>query len=1234
LAILFGSLLLLQVDVKAQISGCPGALGPNVFPDGDLGSGPEMILPYDPNIAPGYFYFLDPPPVDGAYCIANSTVDWDWFAELFWLDIGDNSPDPNGYMMVVNASHQPGIFYQRTVPVCQNTPYIFAADIINLFLPQFTDAILPNVDFLIDGNVVFSTGDIPMDQQWHTYEFYFTPPPNASQFTFSLRNNAPGGFGNDLALDNISLRFCGPKITLPEIVPLCDGSLQLQPIIAGAPWQLAFYQWQLSNDGGASWQNIPGANNPNLAQPNPQPNQLFRLLMAGTQGNLNEPFCRAVSNETAIEVPVYQSFVTMTTCEGEPVEVGGQWFSTPGQHLVQLTTPAGCDSLITLELTVLPSSDRETTEALCEGEGIWFAGQWLTQTGDYEQVFIGQNGCDSTSVLHLQILPVATTAISASFCTGSSYTFGSEVLTNPGVFQLVLQNSSGCDSIINLTLEVLPAIASQISASICPGSSYAFGNQTLTQAGTYEQLLQTASGCDSTVTLTLTVLPAIASQISASICPGSSYAFGNQQLMQSGTYQQTLQTASGCDSTVTLNLAVLPAITSQISASICPGSSYAFGNQQLTQAGTYQQLLQTASGCDSTVTLTLEVLPAIASQISASICPGSSYAFGNQQLTQAGTYQQLLQTASGCDSTVTLTLEVLPVIASQISASICPGSSYAFGNQQLTQAGTYQQLLQTASGCDSTVTLNLAVVPIIEKSIQATICEGDTYLFHNQQLTTAGLYQQLLQTSTGCDSLVNLELAIAEIPHTSFSKAICEGEQLSFGSLNLNSAGIYEQTFQTLQGCDSLVTLELSIHPSITTQLYVELCEGAAYKGTTYQSDTQLVETFSSQLTGCDSILQTTIKVWKNAKASYTTSLCWGEAFEGVRVFSDTLVVMHGQTWHGCDSTTNYTITVHDRLLPQIQAPTIFCDGEKAPMKVGNYAGYLWSTGSTAPQIEVGEGGLYEVTITDANGCTAKASHLLEVSAMQVQVRTVQPLCAGEDNGELGLDVAGGRAPYYTSLNGGVFQEKVDFTGLKAGSHHVMLRDQAACELERIVYLPDPPSFEMEVLQDTLLLLGETFDLSAISTLPIESYQWSPSISLNCDDCPTPTAFPLTTTQYHLIAKTENGCEAKGAVTLVVRKEDDVYVPNAFSPNGDGTNDFFTVYPGRSVLKINQLQVFDRWGEAVFSVFDAPPFHPATHWHGKFRDMPCQTGVFVWLLEVEYIDGRVGVLKGDLVLVK
>lgn len=70
------------------------------------------------------------------------------------------------------------------------------------------------------------------------------------------------------------------------------------------------------------------------------------------------------------------------------------------------------------------------------------------------------------------------------------------------------------------------------------------------------------------------------------------------------------------------------------------------------------------------------------------------------------------------------------------------------------------------------------------------------------------------------------------------------------------------------------------------------------------------------------------------------------------------------------------------------------------------------------------------------------------------------------------------------------------FYGLKAGHHNVRLRDQAECELQRVVYLPDPPTFEMEVLQDTTLLLGETFHLQAASTLPISAYTWSPPTGL------------------------------------------------------------------------------------------------------------------------------------------
>ena len=176
----------------------------NIFEEGDFGSGEDIFLQEDPGIAPGYVYTAGPPE-DGFYTITNNLGNW---PELFdcWLPVQDNSSDPNGYMMVVNATFEPGIFYEEVVDdLSENTEYEFTADILNLISTD-CDLMDPNVAFLIDGVAQFETGPIVESNGWMSYGFSFTTAPGQTSVQLSLRNNAPGGQGNDLALDNITFR--------------------------------------------------------------------------------------------------------------------------------------------------------------------------------------------------------------------------------------------------------------------------------------------------------------------------------------------------------------------------------------------------------------------------------------------------------------------------------------------------------------------------------------------------------------------------------------------------------------------------------------------------------------------------------------------------------------------------------------------------------------------------------------------------------------------------------------------------------------------------------------------------------------------------------------------------------------------------------------------------------------------------------------------------------------------
>lgn len=144
----------------------------------------------------------------------------------------------------------------------------------------------------------------------------------------------------------------------------------------------------------------------------------------------------------------------------------------------------------------------------------------------------------------------------------------------------------------------------------------------------------------------------------------------------------------------------------------------------------------------------------------ASICEGTSYTENGFNVSEAGTYTQVLQSTSGCDSVVTLTLSVNPIQNTALSASICQGEVYTENGFDVSEAGVYTRVLQSASGCDSVVTLTLSVNPVYSTVVDATINEGETYTENGFNASEAGTYIQTLQSELGCDSTITLNLAV------------------------------------------------------------------------------------------------------------------------------------------------------------------------------------------------------------------------------------------------------------------------------------------------------------------------------------------------------------------------------------------------------------------------------------------------------------------------------------------
>jgi len=355
---------------------CEGSLGANLFEDGDFGSGSNNNQLEDPEIAPGFEYVTSGPPFDGQYILTQNMGAW---SNLFgtWIPLRETSADPDGYMMVVNASFEPGLFYEEEITgICENTQFEFSADLINVIRRGVTDHIEPNVAFLIDDVIVLQTGNLPQNELWETFAFTFTTDPGQSSVKLSLMNNAPGGIGNDLALDNIRFRACGPPSEITANISDRIFCSEDTPLVLTADLQSdqnleePFYQWQ-SQDG-EDWIPIPNSNAASISISDVSPDSnRYRLSFAGGEANFDNENCRFFSEPFTVFVPQRNYEIMDTICGGTGLDITGFTITEPGIFVEELVSQFGCDSIITYFIDTIARAtivaDVATSDPICFG---------------------------------------------------------------------------------------------------------------------------------------------------------------------------------------------------------------------------------------------------------------------------------------------------------------------------------------------------------------------------------------------------------------------------------------------------------------------------------------------------------------------------------------------------------------------------------------------------------------------------------------------------------------------------------------------------------------------------------------------------------------------------------------------------------------------------------------------------------------------------------------------------
>lgn len=358
-------------------------------------------------------------------------------------------------------------------------------------------------------------------------------------------------------------------------------------------------------------------------------------------------------------------------------------------------------------------------------------------------------------------------------------------------------------------------------------------------------------------------------------------------------------------------------------------------------------------------------------------------------------------------------------------------------------------------------------------------------------------------------------------------------------------------------------------------------------------------------------------------------------------------------TQTGCIATDSTEVT-EDYVAPRIRIralDVLDCATSVIELEAGTSQGrnlsFRWSathpgivSNPNTALIRVNAPGYYRLQLTDGlNGCRSTDSLLVQEAASAIDTVLFdvrQPGCGSNQAGQVQvLNIQGGTAPYQVQLNSSFPEANNIFRNLRPGNYTLNVKDAGGCLWTAPVILqaPAPPSVELG--PDLEIKLGDSVSLvPIISTDSIASIVWSTGTTLSNPNARNQLLKPSVSTTAQITIQGANGCTATDLLNIRVIRNLPLFVPNVFSPNGDGVNDLLNIFAGSQVKKVNFFRIHDRWGTQVYGLQEFQPNDKLLGWDGTFAGKLLNSAVFAWYAEVEMADGKLERLKGDVTLVR
>ncbi len=551
--------------------------------------------------------------------------------------------------------------------------------------------------------------------------------------------------------------------------------------------------------------------------------------------------CDSISSIDLTINPSTSSGLTISTCDNYTWPQNGMTYTATGMYNDTIPNAAGCDSVITLDLTI-NNTVRDTNVVVACDNYTWSSnGMQYTTSGIYSDTLMATNGCDSISSIDLTINLSTSTTLSMTSCDSYLWSQNGMTYNTSGMYKDTIPNTVGCDSIITLDLTINNTVRDTNAVTACDSYTWMSNNQTYTMSGIYSDTLMAANGCDSISSIDLTINISTSTTLSMTSCDSYTWMQNGMTYTMTGMYNDTVMNAAGCDSIIILDLTInsSPIADAGIDQVICNGASVVIGGSPTGPTGSSYQwdnastlsssatanpiasptvttnytvtVTDVSTGCTGTDQILVTVNNASSSIISQSACDSFTWGQNGQTYTMTGMYNDTIANSVGCDSVITLDLTINPSTSSGLTISTCDTYTWPQNGMTYTQSGLFNDTIPNALGCDSIITLDLTINHTVRDTNAVAACDSYTWMSNNQTYTMSGIYSDTLMAANGCDSISSIDLTINLSTSATINVTSCDSYTWMQNGMTYTISGMYNDTVMNAVGCDSIVTLNLTI---------------------------------------------------------------------------------------------------------------------------------------------------------------------------------------------------------------------------------------------------------------------------------------------------------------------------------------------------------------------------------------------------------------------------------------